>query len=831
MKTLPIYPSLPELAVEEVKPLDSNPQCEACDLCDRVRTVCMSPEIYGDASKGTILVLGQGPGEAEDRHGRPNVGQAGSYLRDQLAKLWAGAVVFDNAVRCAPGIRKITSRMIQACRPYVARTIEEAKPDRIICLGASAIESIVGDSYPPFSVRKGYTYLGSVPVFFMQHPVTGLRNRFVRGWFEEDLAWATVAKPVGFPKHGVCMMVETVQDAREALGDLELAASVTWDLETFGAPFNPEYTILNLAVTPEGCEYAYVLEEKTLNDPKVARPIFEFLRRHPSGGQNIKFDCVGLFAKYGAHVENVVFDTMLWRRLLDADALARLEYQQALIGMAGSKDEADDFVQAGCKELRKMCSKPNTQPVLMASVPEDKLQIAVKRIRDDEDEPARYAYAAIPAGVRSAYNAKDTISTERLRAHLANRLGIDCEIQRVWTEVVQEMNYAITEMEINGIAVSMPAIQQLQVAMATKISELETRFTQFGDFNPNSAKQVGDLLFSKLGLPDHGKTPGGQFSCTAEILSDLNHPVARDIVAYRQASHFKSQYADGMALYVRGDGRIHPNIQIVGTGTGRPSCDSPNLFNIPKRTAEGKMCRDVFVDYSQIELRVAAMLSGDGLMIDLFKQGVDFHLATAKLIAPIFNIDPATVDKDHPLRDQSKTVNFATLYGDPAAGLAAKLKVSRKMAVALQNAILGKFKKLKAWIDERLRFGRLNGFSRTWWNGGDFRRRPLWQIADAESTVCETAERSTWNTPIQGTAADFTNASLGKIQRWIEADLVPAKLVLTLYDAIMAEVDEAAVDEYVLGAKAIMESWPVLHGVPIIADAKVGYSWGSMEAL
>lgn len=253
------------------------------------------------------------------------------------------------------------------------------------------------------------------------------------------------------------------------------------------------------------------------------------------------------------------------------------------------------------------------------------------------------------------------------------------------------------------------------------------------------------------------------------------------------------------------------------------------------------MCRDLFVapeghtlleaDYSQIELRVAAMLSGDPVMIQFFRDGVDFHLATAKMIAPMFNVDPGDVDKDHPLRDQAKIVNFATLYGDSAAGLAAKLGINKKMAAALQDAILGKFSRLKVWIAARLKHARLAGSCRTWWDGGDFRERPLWRIADADGPARETAERSSWNTPVQGTATEYTNASLGAVQRWIEDDFVPAKLVLTVYDSIILEVREDAVDKVAHGVRNIMESWPVMHSMPIVADLKVGRAWGSMEGM
>jgi uracil-DNA glycosylase family 4 len=956
METHTIYPTSPKLVIEGVDPLYPDKGCDLCPLSTGVRTVCMPPEIYGDDSKGTVLVLGQGPGEMEDRQGRPNMGVSGQYLREQLAKVWEGGVVFDNAVRCRPeDPSKLPSTSIRMCRPYVAQTLLDAKPERIICLGSAAIESIVGRSYPPLSVRRGYTYLGSTPVLFLIHPAAGLRNRFVRGWFEEDLAWAVSARPQRHPEDAMLMLVRSREDALEAVVDLELADVTTWDLETFGSPFNEGFEILNLALTPSGAEYAYVLEKEQLDDPEISGPIFSYLRTAPTGGQNVKFDCVRLRARYGIRVENTVYDTMLWRRILQSDALARLEYQQALIGMAGEKDEAAGYVKAGVAELRawirriqkaggrreitaallrtvkvlwcmdgalspfdvkapaligipyKLASGQNpldlhlretpgsmvdlsdwiwlggfgewgmlsekeqgviqrwikrngykapkepgewielddSKPTPLMGLPPGSLFSAIRRVSDGE-EPKRYAFAAIPPLIRSRYNAKDTISTERLRAYLSERLEGRPDLKNVWESVVKGMHWALSEMEFNGIAADREAIHLLQGLMAQRIEEIGRQFdgirqiVGFEDFNPGSTQQVGRLLFGKLGLKHGGFTPTGQYKATEAILRDIDHPVARSVLDLRKATHFKSQYADGMEAFIQDDGRIHPNFNIIGTATGRPSCDSPNLLNVlSAATIEGAMCRNIFVappgyvliefDQSQIELRIAAMLSGDDVMIDLFRQRVDFHLGTAKLIAPVLGEDPAALTKEHPLRRAAKDINFGVLYGESPDSLGKKLKISAGRAGQIQDAILGKFAKLRRWIAERLIFSRRTGTSRTWWGGEDFRERQLWRIGDSDDGSRENAERASCNSVIQGTAAEYTNASLPAVQRWIEDELVPAKMILTVYDSVLLEVREDAVDEVVDAVPEIMMSWPVKNGVPLKVDCKIGTAWGSME--
>lgn len=850
MKVLPIYPDHPEMAVEQTAPLDADPNCERCSLHKGVRTVCMAPELTGvDPDSAEVLyVHGSLPGEAEDRVGRPNVGALGKYLRGILDKHWKGAVVFDHALRCAPGARKLTPKMVDSCRPYVAATLAEAKPKRILCLGGTAVNSILGRAFPPLSVRKGYGYTAAgVPVFFLANPAQGLRNRFHRQAFEEDLLWALTANPPGLPTGewedggAACFLIETEADARAALAVLLAKPSVTWDLETFGAPFNDEFEVLNLALTPEGGHFSYVLDKKALDNPKVGPLFFRFLEKHPSGGTNIKYDVVGLRARYGVVVRNIVHDTGIWRKLLESACMSRLEYQQALVGFAGAKDEIKPFKAAGAKQLRACVKKPATEVTLFPNLSPTHIALAVEKL-EAGDDVEKYSYAAIPEQERALYNARDTLSTDRVRAYLETRFDERPDLRRVWTEVSGPLARALTEMECNGVAVDRQMVDSLSAEMGTIIDEIRLRLDEFGtDFNPNSQPMVGKLLFETLGLQHQGLTQTGKYSCTAEVLGSLSHPVAKDIVDYKRASHFKSQYADGMRLHIRDDGRIHSNFKVAGTETGRPSCEQPNLFNIPSaKTPEGKMARDIFIaepgcvllesDYSQVELRVASMLSGDEVMIELFQAELDFHLETAKMIAPLFKIDPAAVTKEHILRDQAKTINFATLYGEPAMALAAKLGITRVKAQALQDAILGKFKKLKAWLDSRLRFARGSGHCRTWWAGEDARERPLWEIAEPDEKRRATSERSSWNTPIQGTAAEYTNASLGAINDWLIESGTPAKLVLTVYDSIVLEVRADVLPAVGAKVKSIMESWPVLHGVPILSEMKLGKSWGSMES-
>jgi uracil-DNA glycosylase family 4 len=805
----------------------------------------MPAELSDDELPTTLLVVGSSPTSDEDRRMRPFSGDSGQYFRGLVAKHWHGAVVYDYALRCAQRRVKLAPSMISACRPYLANSFEHSRPARIICLGSEAITSVFGRSFPVLSVRRGYGYTSTgAPVFFLMHPSQATRNRFLRAWFEDDLRWALTATPTPLPHDAAAFLVKTSAEAVEAAEDLRCAPWVTFDIESFGSPFNVDHQILNLAFTPGESDYSYVVDKAQLEDEQVFAPFRRLLEDSnvPKGGHGVKFDMLGLFARYDVRVRNVTFDTLLSRRLLDADAEGRLETCQALVGMGGAKDEIAAYLKDGAKELRTLFKKPDAKPAMFRE-PSAALRRAAALI-DQGEEPKRYTYDAIPSDVRTRYNAADTISTDRIKSLLDADFAEQPEIRQVWAKITRRLNNAVAAMERNGIGVSPAKILELQKMADAKIAASKGRLAQFGGFNPNSQPQVAELLYKTLGLPVLQQTGKGAPSVAAGVLEHLHHPVVQDILDYRRATHFKSQYADGMAFFVRDDGRIHPGIKIAGTTTGRPSCEEPNLLNIPRaESVDGKLCRDIFVadrgwsfvelDQSQIELRVAAMLSGDPVMTALFVAGEDFHLATARLIAPVFKRDPATLTKGDPLRTQAKAVNFSVLYGKDSYALAAEMGISAKAAQAIVEAILGKFQRLRVWIQQSLAFGQKHGYCRTWWDGQDFRRRPLWKIADHNDDERKTAERGSWNTPIQGTAAEFTNASLGAVQEWIEESPERernVRLVLTVYDSMLLEVRDEFVVDTARHCKKIAESWPS-NGVPLLSDVKVGKSWGSMTKL
>jgi DNA polymerase I len=861
----PAYPSVPVSRVCALPMAQPNPQCELCSLSQQThKSTC----IPADGEPGGLLVVGKGPGVDEDRSGRPDVGRSGRYLRGQIKRFWQGPVAFENAVKCLLPA-ELSHKCIDACRVFLAGTVAAVQPTRVIALGAEAVYALLGRTVAPLSVRWGYGWMvgatgqfpasmnsvvvssasGSckpllgacVPVFFVLHPAAALRNRFIAQMFEADLEWALKAPPPFTPPWDVqAHVVENEADALEAVAALRASKWFAFDVETAGRMYDSSFTMLSVACTPVGSRMAYVWCREALTDPVVRAPLLAMLSdpKAPKCGQNVKFDEAAVWCAYGVQVRGVVFDTLLQRKLLDPDASGKLEVLSELVGMGGHKEEAADALHAGPRLMREL-SKPGSE-VLSVLPPEIEA-----KIRLGEEPLAPYIYALLSKDVLVRYNARDAVSTAWLESVLEPQVADDDGLATIWREVVFPAARALVHVERWGIRVNQLAVLQFQSYLGTKIDAVRGRFdTLVGkDFNPNSSPQVSKLLFEKLRLPPKKLTDSGRFSTDKDVLEELQgkHPVVDDLLLWRRFTKLKGTYADGLLEHIRSDERIHPSYHVAGARSGRLSCSEPNLQNVPraKDSPEGKMARDCFIaspgcdllegDYSQNELRVAAMLSGDPKMIGIFARGEDYHLRTAQLVSwQAWGIPPEQVTEVH--RTQAKTFNFSSLFGAGDENLSGQLGITEEKIERIRNAIFGEFTVLASWIQKQIESARRLGYVRTFWNGKPARKRSLYQIADeGESYARGTAERGAYNSAIQGTAADFCTKSVADIVRWIIDDCFPAKLVLTVHDSIMLEVAKDFVAEAAENMKRIMEGQPTWNGVKLVVDFKRGAAWGSME--
>ena len=891
MIRLPFFPEPPRLPIESVgaEALQPDPGCARCALGEQAHTRCVPPAVVrrGEGLP-TLLVVGESPGAAEDKSGRPFMGQAGVYVRRLVERLWSGNVVYAHAVACFPGNKRAQPSHVEACRPYLRGVDADLRPARVLALGALAARSVFGRALPPLSVRKAYGHTSDGRLAFaLIHPAATFRNRFVRGWFEEDLRWALESAPPAAPVDGVAAVVETVEDARAAAASLRAGAASDSpcgvDVETYGAPGDSDFRVLTAGASAGG-GVSYVWDEgyagellgSELLDPLVALLVDPAV---PKTAHNAKYDWNAFALAHGVRVRGLRCCTLLHRKLDQADAAADLETVQVLVGMAGWKDagaEASDVAEAALRKAVAVREKEREQEeraaatsLQAARAPEVALtryRSAAERARagwvghavDFDNAVSRvvsgrasgyYAKAGMPRDVRARYCGQDAYSTHVLAGWLIPRVESEPGLRMVWEEVQAPFHRAVEAMEQNGLLIDMVAVRELQAYMADRIEQLSVYFLQAGLGNPNSSKDVVGWLRgmkAKLGPPGKSGLP----SVDASVLEELEkhgRPYSEGcgrLLQYRRATKFKSTYADSFGEHVRDDGHIHTSIRMEGTETMRPSSSDPNMLNIPRPkeqrdgSNDGKLCRDMIVapdgclileaDQSQIELRMAGKMSGDELMLDLFARDVDFHLETARMIAPLFKVDTAEVGKDHWLRDAAKTVNFATLYGDPPAGLAFKLGCDVRTAEKLQAAILGKFRKLAAWIRARERESTRSGSCRTVWRGLPAHRRPLWQIADADEEARKTARRSSYNTPVQGSSALITNASCGAMQRWLDETGFPAWLVLTVYDSQVYYVTRGYEYDLAEQVERVSTQW---DRDLLRVDIKVGPAWGSMTKL
>ena len=388
--------------------------------------------------------------------------------------------------------------------------------------------------------------------------------------------------------------------------------------------------------------------------------------------------------------------------------------------------------------------------------------------------------------------------------------------------------FVLYRMEKAGVAIDREQLEQFGAMLAQRIEDCESLiFSYSGEsFNINSTKQLGELLFEKLGLPPVKKTKTG-YSTNAEVLEKLKgkHPIIPAIMDYRMLTKLKSTYADGLIKVIGEDGRIHTTFQNLVTATGRLSSTEPNLQNIPVRTDLGAEIRKMFIprsgcvlvdaDYSQIELRVLAHIAGDDTMRNAFAGGMDIHTATA---AQVFGVPAESVT---PLqRRHAKAVNFGIVYGISEFSLAEDIGVSRYEAKAYIESYLANYRGVRDYMKKVVEDARETGFTQTIYG----RRRYIPELKSSNYMVRQGAERIALNTPIQGTAADLIKLAMIEVDKALAEHYPEAKLLLQVHDELIVECPEEIASKVAELVSQRMQKVAELS-VPLVAEAKWGKSW------
>ena len=509
---------------------------------------------------------------------------------------------------------------------------------------------------------------------------------------------------------------------------------------------------------------------------------------------NAKFD-VRILENKGMHVAGLYFDTMIAAYLLNPGARGNSLDALAFSELGFEKISKDDLLGSG--KDRKGFSEADS----------DKL---------------------------SLYSCEDADFTWRLYSILVPRLA-EKKLSALFTDMEMPLVRVLGEMEDRGVKIDAVFLEKMSHELVKKIKQLEGEITGMAgeDFNVRSTKQLKHILFEKLAIATENiKKNKTGFSTGFEELDKLKglHPIIAPIQEHRELSKLESTYVKALPQLISSKtGRVHTSFNQTITATGRLSSADPNLQNIPVRTELGREIRKAFVaesgwkllalDYSQIELRLAAHLSKDEKMIKAFADGADIHTATA---AEINNTSLSAVTSE--MRREAKAINFGVLYGQGAYGLARGAEISFARAKEFIDGYFAVYSGIARYIQDTIVFAEQNGYVETLFG----RKRYLPEINSGVGMVKKAAERMAVNTPIQGTAADMIKLAMIKIAREVNADDV--KMIIQVHDELIFEVREEALAQAAGKIRKIMENIAVLE-VPIIAEAKAGDNWGEMSRL
>ncbi|BDP33716.1 DNA polymerase I [Vibrio parahaemolyticus] len=508
-------------------------------------------------------------------------------------------------------------------------------------------------------------------------------------------------------------------------------------------------------------------------------------------GQNLKYDA-SVLARYGIEMKGIKYDTML----------ASYVYNSV-----GGKHDMDSlalrFLQHSCISFEQIAGK-------------GKNQLTFNQIELEQASP---------------YAAEDADVTLRLHNRLFANIEQDEKLKSVYEEIEIPLVPVLSRIERTGVLIDDMKLSAQSVEIAARLEELEQKAYEIAEqeFNMNSPKQLQAILFEKMGLPVVKKTPSGTPSTNEEVLQELalDYPLPKLILEYRGLAKLKSTYTDKLPKMINpSTGRVHTSYHQAVTATGRLSSTDPNLQNIPIRNEEGRRIRQAFVapagykilavDYSQIELRIMAHLSGDQALLDAFRDGKDIHAATAAEIMGV-SIDQVSSEQ----RRRAKAVNFGLIYGMSAFGLAKQLGIPRGEAQAYMDKYFERYPGVMQYMEDTRSAAADKGYVETIFG----RRLHLPEIKSRNGMRRKAAERAAINAPMQGTAADIIKKAMLLVDQWIQEEgNGRVKLLMQVHDELVFEVEESSLSEIESKVQKLMESAAELK-VPLVAEAGHGDNW------
>ena len=617
-----------------------------------------------------------------------------------------------------------------------------------------------------------------------------------RSWQEELLA-------DGEPELAEAMAVDyAIVTSQQALDNwleqLRAAELFAFDTETTSLDYM-EARIVGVSFAVEPGRAAYVplahdylgAPEQLERDAVLARlkPLLEDDAR-AKVGQNLKYDA-SVLANHGINLRGIRFDTMLESYVLDSTATRHDMDSLALKYLGHKTIHFEDIAGKGAKQL------------------------TFNQIKLEEAGP---------------YAAEDADVTLRLHLALWPQLKEQEGPGSVFTAIEMPLVPVLSRIERTGALISRELLAAHSTELGARLTELEGSAHELAGqaFNLGSPKQLGEILFDKLGLPVIKKTPKGAPSTAEEVLAELalDYPLPQLLLEHRSLSKLKSTYTDKLPEMINPrTGRVHTSYHQAVAATGRLSSSDPNLQNIPIRTPEGRRIRQAFIaprgyrivaaDYSQIELRIMAHLSADPGLMKAFREGQDVHRATA---AEVFEVDVEEVSGDQ--RRKAKAINFGLIYGMSAFGLARQLHLGRNEAQQYIERYFERYPGVQQYMDRTRAVAREQGYVETLFG----RRLHLPQINARNKMLAQAAERTAINAPMQGTAADIIKRAMLAVDSWLQGEAPDARMIMQVHDELVFEVaigEVAAVSEKICG----LMSGAAELAVPLLVEAGAGANW------
>jgi len=588
------------------------------------------------------------------------------------------------------------------------------------------------------------------------------------------------------------------QSFQHWLKQLEQADLFAFDTETTSLDYGKaEIVGVSFAVTAGQAAYVPVAHEYPGAPEQLGREhVLEALRpllespRHAKLGQNLKYDS-HVLANHGITLRGIAHDTMLESYVLDSTATKHNLDDMAKTYLGVTTIHYEDVAGKGAK------------------------QIPFQEVAVEQAAP---------------YAAEDADITMRLHQLLSGRLEQQPSLQQLYQDIEMPLLPVLVRIERNGVLIDTDMLARQSLELANQIIAIEQHAHDMagGHFNLGSPKQIQEILFEQLKLPVLKKTPKGQPSTDEGVLQELaaDYPLPELILEHRGLSKLKSTYIDKLPMQIDPKtGRIHTSYHQAVAATGRLSSSDPNLQNIPIRSEQGRKIRQAFIapngykivaaDYSQIELRIMAHLSGDAGLLQAFKDGEDIHRATA---AEVFGVAPDQVT--HDLRRSAKAINFGLIYGMSSFGLAQQLGLGRNQAQDYIDLYFARYPGVKNYMDTIRAKAREQGYVETLFG----RRLHLPDINARNAATRQYAERTAINAPMQGTAADIIKQAMIAADHWLQAEQPLAKMIMQVHDELVFEIAEPQLEHCIVKIRGLMCSAADLN-VPLVVDVGIGDNW------